>query len=66
MQVHQLGAARIRDVSDVNSAVGPSCQLPNQIGVDRTEEDITGFCLLSDQRQVFQKPTSFHAAEISA
>ena len=65
-EIHQLGATGVRDVGDVNAAMGASGQVPDEKTIDVAKQDVSGFSHLADALYVFENPTDFRTAEIGS
>ena len=65
-QVQELCAAGVGDVRNVHSAVGAAGQIPDNEGINRSEEQFARCGFLPCARNVVQQPANFQAAEIRA
>src|SRR5438046_2015143 len=66
LQIHELRAAGVGDVGDVNSAVWAAGEMPEKKGIDVSKQQIARICLLADAGHVIENPANLQAAEVSA
>ena len=63
-EIHQLGATGVRDIGDVNAAMGASSQVPDEKTIDVAKQDVSSLSHLADSFNVFENPTDFQTAKI--
>ena len=61
VDVEQEGAAGVRDVRNMVTAAG---EVPDEPAVYRSEAELTGICLLTRARDVFEDPADLCSAEV--
>src|SRR6267378_171611 len=64
LQIHELGAAGVGNIGDVNAAFWTTGQSPHEKTVKVAEERITRLSLLADSGNVFQEPADFQTTEV--
>ena len=63
-QVHEHGPARVRNVGDVHARAGAAGQVPDDPAVDRAEQEVARFGLLSSAGNVVEQPANLGAGEV--
>src|SRR5437879_11304086 len=66
LQIHELRAAGVADVGDVNSAVWAAGEMPDKEGIDVAKQQIACACLFACAAHMIENPANLQAAEISA
>src|SRR5437867_8488948 len=66
LQIHELRAAGVGDVGDVNSAAWASGEMPDKEGIDVAKQQIACACLFACAAHMIENPANFQAAEVSA
>ncbi len=64
IEVHELRAAGISHVGDVNAAVRSARQMPDQKSIDIAKQEIASFGLYACARNLVENPANLEAAEI--
>ena len=64
-EVHQLGAAGIGDVGQVQPAIASAGEIPQQPGIDVAEKKLARLCFAARAGHVVQQPLQLKAAEIA-
>src|SRR5208337_5073672 len=64
VEVHQLRAAGIGHVSDVDSVIGSTGEMPDEKRIDIAKQQVAGFGLLACVRDIFENPANLQATEI--
>src|SRR5207302_7786218 len=64
LEIHQLSAAGIGDIGDVNATQAAAGQLPNQKGIDVAKNHIARLGLFASTFYVFENPADLETAEI--
>ncbi len=64
LQIHQLRAAGVSDICEVNAALGAARQVPDEKGVNVAEDRVAGLGQLAHAFYIFENPSDFQAAEI--
>ena len=65
IEVHQLRAARVGDVSEMLAAIGAAGQLPHQEGVDSAKEHVAASGALACAGNVIEQPSNLEAREVT-
>ena len=64
-KVHQLSAAGVGHISDMQSAAWAARKFPDQKAVDGSAENLSGFGLLVNAGHIVKDPANFQSAEIT-
>src|SRR3954470_17321940 len=64
LEIHELSAAGIADIGDVNTTQAAAGQLPNQKRIDVAKNHVAHLGLFSSAFYVFENPADFEAAKI--
>ena len=63
-KIHELRAARVRDVRDVQAARGAAREVPGEPRVDRAEQRVAGRRLRARVRHLIEQPFELQRAEV--
>src|SRR3954470_22776187 len=64
LEIHELSAAGIADIGDVNATQAAAGQLPNQKRIDVAKNHVARLGLFASTFYVFENPAGFETAEI--
>jgi len=64
LEIHQLRAAGIGNIGDVDAALGTAGEVPEQEGVNVAENGVVGLGEFADTFYIFENPANLEATEI--
>src|SRR5690606_1142693 len=64
LQIHEHGSGGVGDIGDVNAAIGPTGEVPQNPGVGGPEQEVTCFCFRASSIDVLKDPRDLGSGEV--